>query len=384
MAYEKISIIVPIYYGKRYIDAMIRQVEMCRRFLANHYIVELILINDAPNDMLDAYASGTIEVIVLNTNVNRGIQGARIRGLSVCHGEYVLFLDQDDKIAPEYLASQIKCIQGYDASVCRAIHEKKQFYNETLRFEKAISFEHMLKEGDGIVSPGQVLMKKSAISELWKNNILQNNGADDWFLWLCMMKEGKRFALNQEVLFEHVVDGANTSWNTEKMLQSELEVCEVLGRTGNFSADEVATLENTVQKVKEKHLKTLNHFKQMFFIYDKWMSLESQKRMISSYLKCKNYNKVAIYGGGYLGKQLLTNLKRDNVEVCYIIDRNAKYLEAEVDLYTLEEELPYVDVAIITLLSKEDEIKSQLMHKLGSNALSIKELLELLEKESND
>lgn len=381
---QKISVIVPIYHGKNYIPAMIRQVEACCKNLENRYAVELVLCNDDPEEKLDTYHSEDVEVIVLNTDINRGIQGARVHGLNCCHGEYVLFLDQDDKITPEYLTSQLKCIQGYDASVCRALHEKKQFYNAALKFEKVINFEHMLKEGDSIVSPGQVLIKKSAISEMWKIYILKNNGADDWLLWLCMMKEGKRFALNQEVLFEHVVDGANTSWNTEKMLQSELEVCEVLRKSNLFSTEEIAVLEGTVQRVKEKHLKTLGHFKQMFFVYDKWMALENQNVTIASYLKSKKVDKVAIYGGGYIGKQLLANLQRDNVNVCYLIDRNAKYMEETVELYTLEEELPQTDAVIITLLSKEEEIKRRLAQRIGNNVWAIKELLEILEKESND
>ena len=320
-----ISVIVPIYHGKKYIKPMIHQIENCARELDIACTVELLLVNDAPEDSIqDCYFSDLIEINILNTDDNRGIQGARIYGLEQAKGAYIVFLDQDDLIKPEYLMSQMDCIGEADACVCRAIHEGKQFYDSVKVFEQEISKEAMLAKGCGIVSPGQVLLRKSAVSEVWKQNLLKHNGADDWFLWLCMFGEGKRFVLNQEVLFEHVVDGTNTSWNSERMMQSEENVYHILRDAALFSNDELRILERTIGKVKSKHITILDKFKKQFFILDAWMNLENKGLTVEGYLKENGYDHVAIYGYGYIGKQLYGRLRRKHMDVVYIIDQSAK------------------------------------------------------------
>ena len=125
MEKRDISIIVPIYHGKQYIDAIIAQIEKCIKKLEKKYMVELLLVNDAPEEKLGEYCSESMDIVVLNTDCNRGIHGARVRGLESCQGEFVLFLDQDDKITEDYLQSQISKMDNCDAIVCRAIHAKK-------------------------------------------------------------------------------------------------------------------------------------------------------------------------------------------------------------------------------------------------------------------
>ena len=53
-------------------------------------------------------------------------------------------------------------------------------------------------------------------------------------MWLCMMAEGKKFALNQEVLFEHVITGFNVSENTNQMMDSEEEMLCILEKEQMF------------------------------------------------------------------------------------------------------------------------------------------------------
>lgn len=359
---------------------MIHQIENCARELDIACTVELLLVNDAPEDSIqDCYFSDLIEINILNTDDNRGIQGARIYGLEQAKGAYIVFLDQDDLIKPEYLMSQMDCIGEADACVCRAIHEGKQFYDSVKVFEQEISKEAMLAKGCGIVSPGQVLLRKSAVSEVWKQNLLKHNGADDWFLWLCMLGEGKRFVLNQEVLFEHVVDGTNTSWNSERMMQSEENVYHILRDAALFSNDELRILERTIGKVKSKHITILDKFKKQFFILDAWMNLENKGLTVEGYLKENGYDHVAIYGYGYIGKQLYGRLRRKHMDVVYIIDQNAAFLETDIPAYTLEQDLPEADLIIVTSLDHEQAVLGRIKEKVFVDVLSIKELINKVE-----
>ena len=57
---------------------------------------------------------------------------------------------------------------------------------------------------------------------------MKTNCADDYLLWLCMTAQGAKFALNQDILFEHVVHGNNLSLNSRRELSSLEEMCEIL------------------------------------------------------------------------------------------------------------------------------------------------------------
>lgn len=371
-----VSIIVPIYHGQKYIEGLIKQAEAEKELLEPEDSVELMLVNDAPDDPLPInYYSELIDITVLNTGCNRGIQGARVYGIERCSGQYVHMLDQDDRVEPEFLRSQLNEIEEYDASVCRAIHDKKQVYTDTRPFESVSSLEYMLGQGDAIVSPGQVLIKKESISRTWKENLLKYNGADDWFLWICMLAEGKRFARNDKILFEHVVDGENSSWQSEKMMRSEQEAVEVLRREHVLEEADIEKMTNTLLEINIKRTANLEKFRTMFLICNVWLTLRNKNKSVYRYLQDNGFHEIAVYGNGYLGKQLYEELKTQNVYVQYFIDRDAAYMKEEVPVYTLEEELEPVDIIIVTLTKKDENFRKALENKTKTTVWYIEELL---------
>ena len=105
------------------------------------------------------------------------------------------------------------------------------------------------------------------------------------------------------------------------------------------------------------------------------MNLENKGLTVEGYLKENGYRKVAIYGYGYIGKQLYGRLKREGVAISYIIDRNAEFLDADVRVYALEPDLPKVDLVIVTLVEQEQAVVEQIKEKVSADVLSIKELL---------
>lgn len=97
-----ISLIIPVHnaepFLERSLDSAIAQTEPQ---------VEIICINDASTDasrdILDAYASRDPRFRVVHREVNGGESAARNQGLSLARGEYLAFLDHDDKLEPDAL-----------------------------------------------------------------------------------------------------------------------------------------------------------------------------------------------------------------------------------------------------------------------------------------
>ena len=374
----QISLIVPIYHGEKFISSIIDMVEKnIENLIDDSSKFELIFINDDPATALPDYTSDLLNVCVVNTDINRGIHGARVYGLQHSTGDYVLFLDQDDIIFDNFFQSQLSQIGNADAVVCQARHENKQFYNNDLPFERVISKEYMLNNGNSIVSPGQVLIKRSAISNIWMENIQAVNGADDFLLWMSMLGEGKRFALNHEILFEHTVDGSNTSWNTTKMLASEHEAISILCKSGFFSGVEINMLTKLEMKLKIKHIEILDKFKKMYFTLDKMMELKQKGLSINLFLSNQGIKSVAIYGAGYIGKRLAAELP----DMLFYIDRNAEYIDSEEDIYLLENAPTNVDAIVISMVQGTDKIKNLVKTKYPkAKVWTINELLSEMEK----
>lgn len=372
---EQVSIIVPVFHGRKYIDGMVTQVEKCEAVCHDRCILELLFVNDDPKDPIGLLTSEKIRIKVIETDVNRGIHGARVHGLEYCTGDYVLFLDQDDRIWPEYFSSQLGHLGEADAVVCKLLHEGRQFYDTRMPFEQVITKEFILSVRNSIISPGQVLIRKKGIPAAWKDAGLKNNGADDWLLWLCMLGTGVEFSLNPEILFEHVVEGSNESINAAHMIASEREVYDVATSVGIFSQEELVKLKGAVQAVAEDHIKLLSKFQKMFFIYDDWMKLQEQGSYIHEYLQKAGVSSVAIYGDSYIGKRLYYCLQKNGVEVRYFIDRNAAYLEEDIPIYLPQVGLPPVDLILISLVEAQEVIRGELTVLTTAQISSITELL---------
>lgn len=376
-----VSIIIPLYYGRKYISKLIAQIEACSRY-SSVFCFELIFSNDTPDDLIkNDFNSTYFHIKIINTDRNRGIQGARVRGFLKSTGKFVLFLDQDDKIAPEYFQSQISKIGTADAVVCNAVSGGRIKYNLDRPLYKTISRQCMVNEGNMILSPGQVLLRREAIPESWIKNIMQNNGADDWLLWLCMHSEGKQFACNQEVLFLREVHYHNASTNSRKMTLSEQEAVKIVEENHLLHSNERQILKDLLPKLHENRVKENEKWKQMFLILNDWFQICNCGKSISCYLKKQGIKRMAIYGYGYLGKTLLENLEAENVEVDYVIDKNAAFLNLDKKCRTLEDGLDPVDGIIISLIKSDLDLEKKIKEKIQTNVLWLEDIIISLQQE---
>lgn len=99
----KISIIMPIYNGERFLKRAIDSV------LAQTYKdFELICIDDGSTDnsllLLEEYQN-KIQIIPCT---HKGAPAARNKGLAIAKGQYITFLDSDDELLPNSLALQLR------------------------------------------------------------------------------------------------------------------------------------------------------------------------------------------------------------------------------------------------------------------------------------
>lgn len=101
----KVSIVVPVFNARKYIEETIRSVEQ-----QTFSDWELILVDDRSTDGTREYLK-TIEnekIHVFFLKENMGAAKARNKGIVEAEGKYLAFLDADDIWMPEKLEKQVK------------------------------------------------------------------------------------------------------------------------------------------------------------------------------------------------------------------------------------------------------------------------------------
>lgn len=200
----KISVIVPLYYGKKYIEAILDMMQRNLKIAKSSYELEIILVNDAPDETIelkDISDRAPIEVKLIFNDKNRGIHFSRVEGLKHATGKYVMFFDQDDEIADNYFESQLSHIGKGDVVVANGVAKYKDYDKLLYRYsvmQWTVKHSWFYAQFDcRIISPGQCLIRIDSVPQVWKEKILINNGADDYFLWLVMLKNKIVFKLTE-------------------------------------------------------------------------------------------------------------------------------------------------------------------------------------------
>lgn len=116
---KKISVIIPCYNIESFIDICLASVENQTIGMES---LEVILVNDASTDHTLSHLMAfehrypeSVMVIPLEHNLKQG--GARNVALSYATGEYVVFLDGDDWIEPDFYENLYRLAKEYDTDV---------------------------------------------------------------------------------------------------------------------------------------------------------------------------------------------------------------------------------------------------------------------------
>ena len=226
----EISVIVPFYKGQQYLDYLLDILDKNNNLIDEK--MEVIFVNDYPEEHLVINNTYNFDVHVINNEVNVGIHHSRVNGLNQAKGKYILFLDQDDEITAECIKSQLEHIGNADLCIANGIMESDKeshliYKNKRSQdyLKKQIGF---IKVRDLIVSPGQCLIKKESIPEFWKHHFLTVNCADDYMLFLLMIDKKCEFAVNYDILYTHKYTGINISNDIHQNYQSNMAMLDLI------------------------------------------------------------------------------------------------------------------------------------------------------------
>ena len=120
-----ISVIIPVYNGEKYISECIESV--LKQTFGDF---EIIVINDGSTDNT-AEICKKFDKIKYFYQKNRGVSKSREKGLQMSKGEYITFIDSDDKVKGDFLEKMLSEMGSCDIVCCNSIDEaefKKDIY----------------------------------------------------------------------------------------------------------------------------------------------------------------------------------------------------------------------------------------------------------------
>ncbi len=112
-----------------------------------------------------------------------------------------------------------------------------------------------------------------------------------------------------------------------------------------------------------------------YMILNCWLKNKQKERNICEFFEKNNYKEIAIYGMKELGERLIDELKGQNINIKYIIDKNKNIIVNDIPVYHPNNVLPEVDAIVVTASFYFTEIKEMLESKLDCEVVSIDDVI---------
>lgn len=140
----------------------------------------------------------------------------------------------------------------------------------------------------------------------------------------------------------------------------------------------ILILERTVRyyrKRTEEEIDKVNKYLEFYDILIHWIGLIQEQKKLTEYFKRNEYRTVAIYGMKEIGMLLLSELRREGIEVSYAVDRNADEISADITILKPSCAMPEVDVIIVTALHYFDKIYLEIRELTNAEIVSVEDIL---------
>ena len=228
-----VSVIVPIYQVEAYLEVCVDSI-----LAQTLQDIEVILVDDGSPDgcpaICDAYAAQDSRVKVIHQE-NLGAGAARNVGLAAAKGEYVIFLDSDDRFEHEMLEKMLARAQNQHADIviCKADSFDESGCRKAMPQQLR---EKLLRRcGSDAFCPQKEIPQHLfqfamgwAWDKLYRRNFVVNAGLqfqnlahtnDAYFVYLSLVQAGV-VSVEPSVLVHHRMHDSSISHNTGKSTTS--------------------------------------------------------------------------------------------------------------------------------------------------------------------
>lgn len=193
-----VSIIIPVYNASHFLEETINSIQ--EQTYSNW---EAIFIDDCSSDnsydIIKQYQKNDKRIKVIKNKINNGVAISRNNGIDYAKGEYLCFLDADDKWHPKKLEKQINFMQELN---CEFSFTGYQFANEKctpngkiVLVPNKINYKQALKNTTIWTSTVMFDMGKLTKDDIYMPNIKRGQDTATW--WKVLKKIEYAYGLNE-------------------------------------------------------------------------------------------------------------------------------------------------------------------------------------------
>ncbi len=183
-----VSVIMPVYNCSAFVEEAVRSV-----MAQTHENWELLAIDDGSTDNTYAVVQRLAEedprVQAIRNPHNMGVARTRNRGLDMAKGDYVAFLDGDDRWHPEKLRLQLQRMQQAGAALCYTSYAIVNAAGNPVRatyvVPPKVTFGSLLCEN--VIGCSTVMLSREAVSD---HRFATDFYHEDYCLWLDIVRDG--------------------------------------------------------------------------------------------------------------------------------------------------------------------------------------------------
>lgn len=302
---EKVSIIVPIFNGERY-------VERCAKSILeqSYKAIELILVDDGSFDssleLCNKISQADHRVKVLS-QPNKGVSSARNQGLRYATGEYFTFVDVDDYLLPGMLDTILNYLKETGADVVT------YGWNRCMELEGLLEYVH---EDFEIISDRSIIIKRilgqySACgggypwNKVWRKSVhLKERFFDerlfyfedlDWVI--RMMLQVNKLVVCPECLYHYSVHQGSITTDSSRSelkeisyhmaLKQIIDALYILPEVQHWLEEKYSPeIVNGVVHAKRKHWDELEKYLRKQLQMKKYLILKSSKISTKTKMRC--------------------------------------------------------------------------------------------------
>ncbi len=177
MKNQLISCIVPVYNCELYLREALESI-----FAQTYRPIEVIVVDDGSNDGTAAILESYGDKITVCRQTNAGPAAARNQGVNNASGDFIAFLDADDKWNKEKLTLQMQFLHSMPRLDACVTHIQNFWIPELIEEERLLQNNPISKPVPGYLTQ-TLLAKRKAIDLVGGFNTNAGAGdATDWFL----------------------------------------------------------------------------------------------------------------------------------------------------------------------------------------------------------
>lgn len=254
----KVSVIIPVHNTIQYLPKCLDSV--CSQTLKE---IEIICINDCSNDgsemLLRDYAEADGRFVLIDFDRNRGVSAARNAGIEAARGEYISFVDSDDRISPDFLEKLYSAANGADIVKGKTkrmkddvpcddiavdffddnrkiradrgnffLHFFSAIYRRTFIEEYRLRFYEDLSYAEDVTFLVQAVSRSSGfecIDDVWYYYVLNENSSMS-----CNLNDNFRFFHSELIAVDRIADYLNSTCSDSALYDSQFQKIVTLAR----------------------------------------------------------------------------------------------------------------------------------------------------------